>query len=179
MIIPIINTKLRHPIRRIIQHKSDQRINRTADHPPRLLVVIYIHRIPAEAKGLVIVGPLGEHPVAMLGNMVVDLVEGITEHFDDDGTYAVAGLAAIEIVDFYVGSAGGGAPKTGDFDGDGRAGLEMGGGDFWETAVVKEAMGDGHVSAGGFCKESCLNGNKGIASLTYVPILVLPSLAQT
>ena len=99
MIIAVINTKLRHPVRRIIQHESDQSINGLSHHSESLLMVIYIHGIPTEAQGLVIEGPLGDHTVAVGCNVGVDLFEGVTEHFDDGGTHAVAGLAAVEVVD--------------------------------------------------------------------------------
>lgn len=100
MIIAIKDIKLRHTITRIVQHESNQRINRRPDNSPRQLMIIHIDRIPAEAAGLVIVRSPGDDPVAVRGDVLFDFVEGVAEHFDDDWADAVAGLAAVEVVDF-------------------------------------------------------------------------------
>lgn len=100
MILAIKDTKLRHTITRIIQHKRNQRIDCRPHNPPRQLMIIRIDGIPAEAAGLVIVRSHGDDPVAVLGDVLFDLVEGVAEHFDDDGADAVARLAAVEVVDF-------------------------------------------------------------------------------
>lgn len=149
-------------------------------HPPRLLVVIHVDGIPAEAHGLVVEGAVRDDAIAVLGDVRVELVDGVAEHLDDGGADAVAGLAAVEVVDFEVDGAGCRAPDAGDFDGDGGAGAEG----FGEGAGVEDAMGramDGSVG-GEMCGWERIGGEaeRGLFSLlTYFPASVLPSLAQT
>lgn len=111
----------------------------------------------------------------MLRNVRIDQVLRVTEHFDDDGSDAVAGLAAVEIVDFQVSGAGGGAPDTRDGDGDGpNTGMYRRRGGVVEDAAVENAVGQMHVSVG---ENSWFERRSRLP--TYVPALVLPSLAQS
>lgn len=63
-------------------------------------MIIHVDRIPAKAPGLEVERPVRYQTVTILGNVGVDLVDCVTEHLNDYGCDAVAGLAAVEVVDF-------------------------------------------------------------------------------
>ena len=79
----IINIKVRHAIRRIVEHESEEGFDRLPDDPPRLLVIIRIHRIPLEAHRSIIENAVGDQSVAPDTELVVDIVESVAEHRDD------------------------------------------------------------------------------------------------